>query len=203
MGYRVTWLLETELCSCTINPHNKTFILSRSSWVRHWIPASSLMVLLQLKAKSLDSDATNLLSHLRGFQHHFSLLLRPSPFTGHAVQFVIRVASRNSIAVCIFIFVLIKTWGSHRLLTVALVRVRETEINLHSRTLFSSKWQRCNCTWMRRQGYAVVWCFLFKICRKVNQLCTSIHAASTRKMLLGVIIAADIDGNWRGDGGVP
>ena len=53
---------------------------------------------------------------------------------------------------------------------------------------------------MRHQGYSVVWCFLFKICRKVNKLCTSIHAASTRKMLLSVIIATDRDGNqgcWR------
>lgn len=140
------------------------------------------------------SDAMTPLSYLRGFEHQFSLFLRPP--VSEDMWCSLKVALTNSITFR-------NNRRGHCLLTVALVRLSKKEIYLHSHTLFSSKWQRCNCTWMRHQGYSVVWCLLFKICRKVNKLGASIHAARTRKMLLSVIIAADVDGNRRGDGGVP
>lgn len=190
---------------------------SHCSGVRHWIPSSSAKSLLPL-LKAVKTAAGHLscpfpcmnamlwtCCHTSGALSISWACPEATYLTGQTVQFIIGAVSINLIANLLHFYIGVNknNTRSHCLLTVALVRVRKKEINLHFHTLFSSKWQRCNCTWMRRQGYSVVWCFLFKICRKVNKLCTSIRAASTRKMLLSVIIAPDIDGNRRGDGGVP
>lgn len=186
---------DTALENYTISPPNKTFILLKGCCVRHWNPTTSLMLFFPLNCRkpellSYPSPCMEVMLWMCFWGRLFHC--NPSSVKKsdrHLLQFHICINEGNR--------------GSHCLLTMALVRVRKKQINLHFHALFSSKWQQCNCAWMRRQGYSVVWCFLFKICQKVNKLCTSIHAASTRKMLLSVIIAADIDGNRKGDGSVP